>query len=326
MENTFPEYCVAIRTLGKAGEKFVKMITSLKGQTRPPKAIYVYLAEGYSQPEQIADEVYITCPKGMMRQRAQRYGEIDTDYILFCDDDVCFQPDSVQKLFEALTQHDADCVAPKVFLQHKDSLKQIIMKALYTLALPSFFGKYAVRIRLSSRFSYALRPKSVMPTQSFAGPCFLAKKDAFLAVNLEDECWLDRFPYPLGDDQLLAYKLYVAGYSLLMHFTSGIIHQDAKTANVAKGDAYYHDTSLVRYVIWYRSVFQTRRSLLAKGLSVPAFYSSWLWTALMSALVCALRRRTSPFKASLKGLKDARRFVASDEFRRLPLWKSLCKS
>lgn len=326
MENTFPDYCVAIRTLGKAGDKFVKMITSLKGQTHPPKAIYVYLAEGYSQPEQIADETYITCPKGMMRQRAQRYEEIDTDYILFCDDDVYFQPESVQILFEALSKHKADCVSPKVFLQHKGSPAQIIMQALYSLALPSLFGRYAVRIRLSSRFSYALKPKSVMPTQSFAGPCFLAKKDAFLSVNMEDECWLDRFPYPIGDDQLLAYKLYVAGYSLLMHFTSGIIHQDAKTANVAKGDAYHHDISFIRYVIWYRSVYQTRRSLLTRALSVPAFYCYWLWTALMEVLVCALRRRTLPFKASLKGLRDARRFVASDEFRRLPLWKSLCKS
>ena len=322
MLNSFPEYCVAIRTLGKAGDKFVKMITSLKSQTHPPKAIFVYLAEGYTRPAQIADEIYITCPKGMVRQRAQRYEEIDTDYILFCDDDVYFQPDSVQKLFEALSSRNADCVAPKVFLHHKGSLKTIIPQALYTLALPSLFGKYAVRIRPSSRFSYALKPKSVMPTQSFAGPCFLSKKDAFLSIRFEEECWLDRFPYSMGDDQMLAYKMYIAGYSLLMHFASGIIHQDAKTSHVKKDDAYHLNIAFIRYVLWYRSVYQTRGSVLSKGLSVLAFYSAWLWTALMNVVVCALHRRSSPFKASVKGLKEAKRYVASEEFRRLPLWQS----
>ena len=313
---------MAIRTLGKAGDKFVRMITSLKSQTYPPKAIFVYIAEGYKQPAQIADEIYITCPKGMVRQRSQRYEGIDTDYILFCDDDVYFQPDSVQKLFEALLSNDADCVAPKVFLHHKGSLKQIIIQALYSLALPSLFGKYAVRIRPSSRFSFALRPKSVMPTQSFAGPCFLSKKDAFLSIRLEEECWMDRFPYPMGDDQMLAYKMYIAGYSLLMHFTSGIVHQDAKTSHVKKDDSYYLNIAFIRYVIWYRSVFQTRKSLLAKGVSVVAFYSAWLWLSMAKGFSCVVRKQPSHFKASVRGLKDARRYVYSDEFCQLPLWKS----
>lgn len=123
----YPEYSVAIRTLGKAGDVYVGLIKSLNNQTHLPKAIYVYIADGYQPPECVADEIYITSSKGMVRQRAQQYDEIDTEYILFCDDDVYLPPDAVQKLFEAIKEHHADCIAPKVFLQHKRSLKDTLI-------------------------------------------------------------------------------------------------------------------------------------------------------------------------------------------------------
>ena len=44
---------------------------------------HVYIADGYQLPERVADEIYITSPKGMVRQRAQQYDEIDADDILF---------------------------------------------------------------------------------------------------------------------------------------------------------------------------------------------------------------------------------------------------
>lgn len=316
-----PEYCVAIRTLGKAGDLFVDLIKSLKNQTHLPKAIFVYIAEGFRQPDSVADEIYITCQKGMVRQRAQQYDEIDTEFILFCDDDVYLPPDSVQKLFEALSEHHADCIAPKVFLQHKGSLSQKIIQGCFALALPSFFAKYAVRIRMSSHFSYALRPMNVMPTQSFAGPCFLAKKSVFLSVHMDEECWMDQFRYPLGEDQMLAFKMFLSGYSLLMHFGSGIIHRNAKTSHIKKDNDYYHGMSSIRYILWYRSIYQTRASLPAKYLSVVAFYSSWLWLSIMSVLLWIARKEPLHMKASLAGLKAARRYVDSEGFRQLPVWE-----
>ena len=39
-------YNVAIRTVGKAGDKYVKEIESLKAQTVAPDRIVVYIAEG----------------------------------------------------------------------------------------------------------------------------------------------------------------------------------------------------------------------------------------------------------------------------------------
>ena len=99
-----------------------------------------------------------------------------------------------------------------------------------------------------------------MPTQSFAGPCFLAKKEAFLQAHLEEECWMDGFPYPLGEDQMLAHKMYLGGSSLLIHYGSGIQHRDAKSAHPDQSRERFYNNSILRYAVWYRSIYQTSQS------------------------------------------------------------------
>ena len=79
----YPDYCVAIRTLGTAGEKYQQLLNSLKAQHHQPKKILVYIAEGYKLPEEtIGIEQYVRCPKGMIAQRSLPFNEIDTDYVL----------------------------------------------------------------------------------------------------------------------------------------------------------------------------------------------------------------------------------------------------
>lgn len=321
--STLPEYSVAIRTLGKAGRLYEDLIRCLKNQTYPPKAIFVYLAEGYQQPEAVADEIYITCPKGMVRQRALQYEEINTEYILFCDDDVYLPPHAIQELFDAMMKNRGDCIAPNVFQHHKASLKNKIMAGLYSETLPSFFAKYAIRIRMSSHFSYVVRPQRVMPTQSFAGICFLVKKALFLAVHFEDECWMDQFSYALGDDQLLAYKMYLAGYSLLTYFDSGIEHKDAKTGHVEDDRERLHSKYFLRYVIWYRSIYQTRISRMGKCRAIISYYCAWLWHFIVAFLLWMARKKKQELGAAVSGLRDARRFVKSEEYLRLPVWQKV---
>ena len=122
LEGSF-SYSVAIRTLGKAGDMFSRLIYSLKSQTIPPSGIYVYIAEGYELPKRVADERYIYCAKGMVHQRALPFNEITTEYILLCDDDIEFKEGAVMKLFDALEEHDGDCVSPNLFPNHTMSLR-----------------------------------------------------------------------------------------------------------------------------------------------------------------------------------------------------------
>lgn len=96
-------YTAVIRTLGKAGEKYQTLLESLDRQTIQPSKILVYIAEGYAIPkETIGKEQYIYVRKGMVAQRALPYQEVDTEYILFLDDDVYLPETAVAQLYQYL--------------------------------------------------------------------------------------------------------------------------------------------------------------------------------------------------------------------------------
>lgn len=94
-----PKYSIAIRTLGTAGDKFVREIDSILSQTVLPDAIFAYIPNGYSIPEFSGSEniTWIRSPKGMVSQRSLPFNEITTPYILFLDDDIEMSPDTVEK-------------------------------------------------------------------------------------------------------------------------------------------------------------------------------------------------------------------------------------
>ena len=93
-------YCACIRTLGKAGEKYKILLDSLKRQTLQPKKIWVYIPYGYDLPkETIGVEQYVRCEKGMVHQRSLSFDEVDTNWILFLDDDVYLEDDAVEAVY-----------------------------------------------------------------------------------------------------------------------------------------------------------------------------------------------------------------------------------
>lgn len=88
------DYCAVIRTLGTAGEKYQSLLDSLVEQTLTPKKILVYIPHGYPAPkETVGVEQIVRCEMGMVAQRSLPFDEVDTDYILFCDDDLYLPPD-----------------------------------------------------------------------------------------------------------------------------------------------------------------------------------------------------------------------------------------
>ena len=118
------EYTAVIRTLGKAGEKYQKLLDSLVAQTVKPKQIIVYIAEGYPIPkETVGFERYVYVKKGMVAQRALPYDEVDTEYMLCLDDDLVMPDSFVEDMFRAMAEAGADVISPDVFPNHKRSFK-----------------------------------------------------------------------------------------------------------------------------------------------------------------------------------------------------------
>ncbi len=106
------KYSIAIRTLGKSGEKYVRELVSITKQTIQPEKVIVYIADGYERPEfTIGKEEYVWVKKGMVAQRALRYDEIDSPLILLLDDDVELSPNCAEILIRTLESFNLDCIA-----------------------------------------------------------------------------------------------------------------------------------------------------------------------------------------------------------------------
>jgi len=315
-----PSYSVAIRTLGTAGDKYRQLILSLKSQTVQAEGIYVYIAEGFPLPERVADETYIPCPKGMVAQRSLRFEEIASEYILFCDDDLYLPPDSVKTLFDALNSHKADVVSPNAYPNHAMRFGERLKAMLFSGTFPSIRARYAFRIRGSACYSYAIHPQSVMPTQSFAGLCFLLKKSVFLDAHFEEERWLDSFRYSLGDDQVLAYKLFSKGYRLLIHYDTGIEHLDAGAGHVSDKREKYYLAAFLHYIIWFRTIWQPRSGL--RRVSAVLSYGFY-WTVQYAIAQCSRLTGKCVYKPTelVRAVRDARVYVKSDEFSSIPAWR-----
>lgn len=270
------KYNVAIRTVGKAGEKYIKEIESLQSQSIPPNRIVVYIAEGFDLPQRVGCEEYVYVPKGLVHQRAIVPHDNDVPYLLVLDDDVFLPKDSVEKMYEYIVQYSADCIIPDTFPSHEMGLKDKLIAYLSNNVSPRFSDKYAIRIKKSGAFSYNNAPPkgSLLETQCGAGPVFFIKMSSFLSIRYADELWVDSFPPgTFYEDQLMFYKLYVNGCKMLMWFDSGVKHLDAGTNNQKeKSFEKLMYRSMANYVIWHRSVLGTTTGGMGRFVCYVAYF------------------------------------------------------
>lgn len=181
-------YTAVIRTLGRAGQKYLDLLNSLQKQTIQPQNILIYIAEGYAIPkETIGVEKYIYVKKGMIAQRALPYNEVDTEFILFLDDDVYLPETAVEQLHRYLTDCNADIIAPDVFPNAQRSFYGKCMMMLSGRMLPrKDDGKWGYKVMRNSGYSYNNYPKpGIYWSQTNAGPCFFCKKTDFLKIHFE---------------------------------------------------------------------------------------------------------------------------------------------
>lgn len=323
MDSKF-EYCVAIRTVGKAGEKYIQELQSLHRQTVKPKHIFVHLAEGFERPkEQVGMEEYIITPKGLVHQRAASLDGVDTEFLLILDDDVFFPDDAVERLHDALVANQADCIAPDTFPNHEMTWKQKMVAFLANDVRPRKNDGWAIKIERNGTFSYNNHPEknAVYPTQSAAGPAYLVKTDVFRAIHYEDELFVDEFPPgTYGEDQLNFNKMHRNGYKVVMMYDAGIIHLDAGTNNVKEKSyekLYYRAMS--QYITWYRSCYD-----LTGNTSWEKFCCKWAYgfrfcLGALTRIGYSLVTLSSKFiKAHFKGNMAARKYVRSENYQKVP--------
>lgn len=314
------EYSVVIRTLGKAGEKYQRMLDSLRLQTIRPKEIIIYIADGYDIPkETIGIERYVYVKKGMVAQRALPYGEVKTEYILFLDDDVYLPPNGVERLYDAMIEHNANVISPDVFHNaERPLLSSLIMAISGRMLARCDDGKWGYKVMRNSGYSYNKSPrKSVYRSQTNAGPCFFCKKSDFLSINFQDELWMDNLTYALGDDQVMFYKMHLCGLKVLTIYDSGIVHLDAGSTMLSmdKKRSMIYSDFWFKTVFWHRFIYKPERNCIIRCYDFICIAYALLFTLFISLI---------KFEYSILGIKwhaikDAGSFLKSDAYRHLPL-------
>lgn len=316
-------YCVAIRTLGKAGEKYQQELESLWQQTIKPDKILIYIAEGYDIPkETIGIEQYIYVKKGMVAQRALPYHEIDTEYVLFLDDDVFLPPDSVERLYKGLIQHDADCIAADTFSIQRMDWKAKFVACMAKWVYPRSDDKWAFKILKNGSFSYNNYPKKdIYLSQSAAGPASLWKMSAYKSIHFEDELWFDQFPVT-GEDVLFFNKLYANKFKLLVHYRTGIIHLDAGSSQQDNNKKNHQKLYLrieTNFVIWWRIVYNRKdKGVLDKLITLIMFFIKFIHGIIVFSIYSICQMNLCPIMSYIKGNYEGYKYVHSSFYKSLP--------
>lgn len=314
------DYTVVIRTLGTAGDYYQRTLDSLLEQSIKPQAVIIYIAGGYPIPkETIGIERYVYVKKGMVAQRALDYNEVNTQFILFLDDDVNLPSNGVETLYNELNEMQGDVISPCVFYNHKASIKSKIIRTLTGKEVCRLYNdKWAYKVLRTGGFSYNNKPvKPVYESTTNAGPCFFCKKEDFLKIHFEEELWLDDAPYALPEDQVMYYKMHLLGLKVLTSFDSGIIHLDAGSATVNTPDRIarlVYSEYRNKLIFWYRFIFCPEESLLKRIWAVVCLcYTIGIQT--VKYTIKLLLGNVNLGNAFFRGVKDAVFYLSSKEYK-----------
>lgn len=317
-------YSVAIRTLGTAGQKYLETLKSISNQSIPPTSIYVYIPYGYSIPEQtIGVEKYIRCDKGMVTQRSLPFTEIDDEWILFLDDDIFLPSDFVERAREFVTQNKVDLLTPDFYNQHESSLN-VKIKMLFQYVFPMKSNKWAYKVNAAGRFQYNVAPSNTfMLTQTGPGACIFCRKDTYLDSHFDEERWMDDFGYPLGEDQLFHYKMYLHGANEYIWYQSGAIHLDAGKANRKFNDQSIRKITAVLFLLWHRSIYHSKRkSVLRKLIALLSFSVSFILKFLYSFTYIIKGMWKAPIRV-IQGLIDGIKYTNKPLYASLPYFDEM---
>ena len=313
------KYSVIIRTIGKAGEKYRKLLESIQKSTIQPQEIIVVLPDGFEIPkEQIGYERFIFCKKGMVNQRVVGINACKTDYALILDDDISYDTDFVEKVSAPVVSGAYGLSSgPLIEFFPKPGI-QAFVAWFFGSACPTVFHKDRYNTLLKTTgYSYNRKLKyntgKLYETQSAPWTCFFADIKKLRSIHFEDELWLDMHGYSSHDDTAMFYKAWLCGVKTVIVADAHYQHLDAGTSRSGIKTKRYLSGGFNSYVLWKRLICYQANPLREKLYYIPFRYHE---------LVCKLYYRIKLGKeassAFQSGYTMARDWVKSDEYLNLP--------
>ena len=321
-------YSVAIRTLGTAGRKYEKLMDSVASLIPQPKEVIVVLPEGYKKPDyQIGFEKFVYSCKGMIVQRLAALDYITTDYILFCDDDVEFNSDFIQILYEPLQNGYSCSTGPLLDFFPPEGLKYFFASILGgACVMLRGKDKMYTRILNTGGWSYNRSIKTnehcCYDAESLAWTCFFIKTKVMRDIHFEDETWIERNGYAAFDDRIMFYKMLKMGYKSCVVSDATYIHNDAMTSSRNLKLEPIYARAFNHYVFWHRCLYLLCKNPLKRmWMKVCIHYYIGINTIYDILLKKVGRKTPEQVFSSQRGFKDAIQFVKSEEYRTLAKWR-----
>lgn len=223
----------------------------------------------------------------------------------------------------SLIDYDADIISPDVFPNAERSfLGKCMMMLSGRMLARKDDGKWGYKVMRNSGYSYNNNPKAKPYwSQTNAGPCFFCRKSDFLRIHFEDELWMDRLKYALGDDQVMYYKMYLSGLRQLTLFHCGIKHLDAGSSmmNEDKERMFIYSDFRFKTIFWHRFIYKPDKSFLSRIWSVICLGHALGFTLFISMIKCNF----GILRLKYKAIKEACQFINSEEYKNLPLIKKM---
>lgn len=315
------DYSVIIRTTGKAGEKYRKLLNAVAALEPKPREIIVVLPEGYDLPaERLGWESFCFCSRGMVIQRMTGIRKCKTPYALICDDDVCFGPDFVQKLHAPLVQGLGGLsIAPLYSFLPQHGVRGLVDAVLGSGA-PALLRRHRyVSVLRTTGYSYNRRldpSKKYCETQSAPWTCFYADVDALRSIDFEaEQSWLDSNGYSALDDQTMFYKAWLRGIKTIVVTDAAYEHLDAGTSTRGNRDQVLFSRSFNRVVFWHRFIFSLEKNVIGKTWARICYAYYWNVNRAFD-LLRRVPRHEQDVKAD--GRQEAWKYLRSDAYRSLP--------
>ncbi|MGL4570225.1 MAG: glycosyltransferase [Clostridium sp.] len=262
-------YSICIRTLGTAGEKFEKLINSIKGLNTKPEEIIIVIPKGYILPQiNMENTRIIYSEKGMLLQRIIGYEEANTEFILLLDDDVQFDKNLVDELMKPIEEGRCKVSFPI----YKDLLLQggirRVISAITLSSIPNKKDKETfVKIMDSGGFTYNCNlseSEKYLYSESAPGMCVFAERKALLDVNLREDLWIDRTEYPLREDAVLIYKLHLNNNKVIGVQDINIVHLDGGGEEHGRNLKAAYSNGYNQILFWKRFIYTNKKGMFNK--------------------------------------------------------------
>lgn len=322
------DYSVIIRTTGKAGEKYQRLLNSISQLEPQPKEIIVILPENYEKPyEKLGWETYYFCEKGMVTQRLVGVEMCRTKYALICDDDVCFDSDFVLKLHKPIELGIAKFSAgPLLSFLPREGMESVFY-AITGAAIPMKGSRESyIKVLSTTGYSYNRRIKTdetnYLNAESLPWTCFYGEIESFKRIRMDEEKWLQLHGYASMDDQTMFYKAYLMGIRTVVVTDASYEHLDARTSRKILSEISY-SMEFNRYVFWHRFIYNVDTGIgRVKDTICIKYYFFMKWFYNIMRLFTG-RLDKAAFEAKRMAVKDAKRYVKSPEYIQLPSIKKM---